>query len=86
MSDTQEPTAAQKKENIIKALTIAGFTENPEYLGMYSQINGNIKTVVDLTARTSAYLYDIINNKKITEDSSGLVVGVGLSIYTVNRI
>ena len=73
MSDTQEPTAAQKKENIIEALTTAGFTDNPEYPRMYYQINGNIKTVVDLTAGKSAYLYDIINNKKITEDSSGLL-------------
>jgi hypothetical protein len=73
MTDTQKPTAEQKNENIIKALTIAGFTENPEYPGMYAQINGNIKTVVDLTAGTSAYLYDIVKNKKITEDSSGLL-------------
>ena len=73
MNDTQELTAAQKKENIINALTIAGFTENPEYLGMYAHTNVNIKTVVDLTAGTSAYLYDIVKNNKITEDSSGLL-------------
>jgi len=76
MSDTQEPTVTQKKENIIKALGIAGFTENPEYPGMYEQINGNIKTVVDLTAGTSAYIYDIVNKCKITDitdDPDGLL-------------
>jgi len=62
-------TAEQKKEFVIEALGIAGFTENPEFPGMYAQINGNIKTVVDLTAGTSAYLYDIKNKAKIKGDN-----------------
>ena len=76
MNDTQEPTAAQKKENIIKALTITGFTENPEYPRMYAKINGNIKTIIDLTAGTSAYLYDIVNTCKITDDPDGILRAV----------
>lgn len=67
MTDMNEITPEQKKELVVEALGIAGFTENPEYPGMYAKINGNIKTVVDLTAGTSAYLYDISKKQKIID-------------------
>jgi len=74
-ADTQKPTANQKKENIIKALRIAGFTENTEYPGMYSKTNDDIKTIVDLTAGVSSYLYDITNKIKITGDDDAETLG-----------
>ena len=77
MNDTQEPTAAQKKENIIKALAIAGFTENTEYPGMYARESNNIRCVVDMTtASVSKYLYDVSKKRKIDDDPAGILIGV----------
>lgn len=70
MSD--QITADQEKEYIIKSLGIAEFTENSEYPGMYSKTNGNIRTVVDMTAGLSTHLYDIAKKEKIvTDDDAG---------------
>ena len=60
-----------KLEWIIRALGIAGFTEDTEYPGLYAQVNGNIKTVVDLTAGVSAYLYDRDKKQKLINDDDG---------------
>ena len=75
MSDTQEPTAAQKKENIIQALGIAGFTENPEYPGMYARDKGDIREIVDMTAGLSSHLYDIAKKQKILSDDATGTLG-----------
>ena len=72
MIDNITATPAQKKEQTIEALVIAGFTENEQYPGMYAQINDDIKTVVDLTAGVSLYLYDIKLKCKINDgDDAG---------------
>lgn len=72
MMNNMEPTPEQKNELIVQALGIAGFTENEQYPGMYAQINDDIKTVVDLTAGVSLYLYDIKLKCKINDgDDAG---------------
>ena len=72
MIDNMTATPAQKKEQTIEALVIAGFTENEQYPGMYAQINDDIKTVVDLTDGVSLYLYDIKLKCKINDgDDAG---------------
>lgn len=72
MSDNMTATPEQKRELIVQALGIAGFTENEQYPGMYAQINDDIKTVVDLTAGVSLYLYDIQLKCKINDgDDAG---------------
>jgi len=68
MNDTQEPTAEQKKEWTIEALNILGFNEQEQYPGMYSREMDNIRSVVDLTAGTSYYLYDIVKSCRIDGD------------------
>ena len=75
MNDTQEPTAAEKKENIIKALGIVEFTENPEYPGMYARDKGNIREIVDMTAGLSSHLYDIPKKQKILGDDATGTLG-----------
>lgn len=76
MNDTQEPTADQKKENIIEALKYIGFTENPDNRGMYSQDREDIRTVVDLTAGCHTYLYDTVKRTKIDGDVDGLLADI----------
>ena len=55
-----------KREWIVRALGIAGFTENPDFPGIYTQEHGMKKTVVDLTAGTSVYFME--NKKKVVLD------------------
>ena len=55
-----------KREWIVRALGIAGFTENPDFPGIYTQEHGMKKTVVDLTAGTSVYFME--NKQKVVLD------------------
>ena len=55
-----------KRERIVRALGIAGFTENPDFPGIYTQEHGMKKTVVDLTAGTSVYFME--NKQKVVLD------------------
>ena len=55
-----------KREWIVRALGIAGFTENLEFPGIYTQEHGMKKTVVDLTAGTSVYFVE--NKQKVVGD------------------
>lgn len=71
MRDNMTATPEQKNELIVEAMGIAGFTEDTEYPGLYAQVNGNIKTVVDLTAGVSAYLYDREKKQKLVNDDAG---------------
>lgn len=66
MTDNMTATPEQKKEQTIQALGIAGFTENPDFPGIYTQMHGMKKTVVDLTAGTSVYFME--NKQKVVGD------------------
>ena len=55
-----------KREWIVRALGLAGFTENPDFPGIYTQEHGMKKTVVDLTAGTSVYFME--NKQKVVFD------------------
>ena len=55
-----------KHEWIVRALGIAGFTENPDFPGIYTQEYGVKKIVVDLTAGTSVYFIE--NKQKVVLD------------------
>ncbi len=66
MNDNMTPTPEQKKEFTVKALGIAGFTENPDFPGIFTQEHGMKKTVVDLTAGTSVYFME--NKQKVVLD------------------
>jgi len=59
-------TAEQKKELTIKALEIAGFTENSEYKGVFTQEHGMKKIVKDLNIGGKSYF--LVDKKKVTED------------------
>lgn len=59
-------TAEQTKEFVIEALGIAGFTENPDFPGIYTMELGMKKVVVDTTAGTSIYF--LVNKQKVVED------------------
>ena len=66
MNNNMTATPEQKKELIVQALGIAGFTENPDFPGIYTQEHGMKKTVVDLTAGTSVYFME--NKQKVILD------------------
>ena len=66
MSDNMTATPEQKRELTIEALGIAGFTENPDFPGIFTQEHGMKKTVVDLTAGTSVYFME--NKQKVVLD------------------
>ena len=62
-----------KREWIVRAIGIAGFTENPDFPGIYTQEHGMKKIVVDLTdgqkdgpAKTSVYFME--NKQKVVFD------------------
>ena len=59
-------TPAQKKELTANALKIAGFTENSEYPGVFTQEHGMKKIVKDLNVAGKAYF--LVDKKKVTED------------------
>jgi len=59
-------TPEQKTELIVQALGIAGFTENPDFPGIFTQEHGMKKTVVDMTAGTSVYFME--NKQKVVID------------------
>lgn len=72
-----EPTAEQKKEWIIEALEMLGYTEQDQYLGMYSIEQGNVRSVVDLTVGRSTYLYDISKRCRVDgDDESGTLAAL----------
>lgn len=64
--DEMEPTDEQKKEWIIDALGIAGFTENSDYPGVYTQEHGMKKIVKDLNISGKSYF--LVDKKKVEED------------------
>jgi len=66
MTDDMTATPEQKKELRIKALGIAGFTENSEYPMVFTQEHGMKKIVKDLNAGGNAYF--LVDKKKVTED------------------
>ena len=66
MTDNMTATPEQKTELIIDALGIAGFTENPDFPGIYTQNYGAKKIVVDMTAGTSVYFME--NKQKVVTD------------------
>lgn len=66
MNDNMTATPEQKKELTIKALKIAGFTENSEYPGVFTQEHGMKKIVKDLNSAGKAYF--LVDKKKVTED------------------
>ena len=67
MNDNMEPTPAQKKEQTIEALVIAGFTEKENYQGMYTMEHGMKTVVVDLNVAPIKSYFNV-DGKKITED------------------
>lgn len=78
--DEMEPTAEQKKELIVQAIEILGFAENGDNKGMYSRDQGNIRSVVDLTAGRSAYLYNIVKKCRIEDDESGTLAALNQAL------
>lgn len=66
MGDNITATPEQKIELTIEALGIAGFTENPDFPGIFTQEHGMKKTVVDMTAGTSVYFME--NKQKVVLD------------------
>jgi len=66
MADNMTATPEQKIELSIKALKIAGFTENSEYPGVFTQEHGMKKIVKDLNIAGNAYF--LVDKKKVTED------------------
>ena len=67
MNDNMEPTPEQKRELIVQALGIAGFTEKENYQGMYTQEHG-MKTIVVNLNESPIKAYFNVGGKKITED------------------
>ena len=67
MSDDMTATPEQKKELIVKALGIAGFTEKEQFQGMYTQEHGQKTIVVNLN-ESPIKPYFNVDGKKITED------------------
>ena len=67
MTDNMIPTDAQKKEQTIEALGIAGFVEKENFQGMYTQEHG-LKTVVVNLNESPIKPYFNVDGKKITED------------------
>ena len=55
-----------KREWIVRALGIAGFTENLDFPGIYTQEHGMEKIVVNLTVGTSVYFIE--NKQKVLFD------------------
>ena len=66
MIDNMTATPEQKKEFTVKALGFAGFTENSEYPGVFTQEHGMKKIVKDLNIAGKAYF--LVDKKKVTED------------------
>ena len=66
MTDNMTATPEQKIELSIKALKIAGFTENSEYPDVFTQEHGMKKIVKDLNSADKAYF--LVDKKKVTED------------------
>ena len=66
MSDNMTATPEQKKELAAEALKIAGFTENSEYPGVFTQELGMKKIVKDLN--TGGKSYFLVDKKKVTDD------------------
>ena len=62
-----EPTPEQKRELIVQALGIAGFTEKENYQGMYTQEHG-MKTIVVNLNESPIKSYFNVDKKKVTED------------------
>ena len=60
-------TPAQKKEQTIEALVIAGFTEKEQFQGMYTQEHG-MKTIVVNLNESPIKSYFNVDKKKVTED------------------
>ena len=65
MTDNMTATPEQKKELIVDALEIAGFTKNKDF-PVYTQEHGMKTIVVDLTAGTSIYFS--VDKKKVVQD------------------
>ena len=59
-------TPEQKKELILEALVIAGFTENTEYPGIFTQEHGMKRIVKDLNIGCKSYF--LVDKKKVIED------------------
>ena len=66
MADNMTATPEQKRELIIEALVIAGFTENTEYPGVFTQEHGMKRIVNDLNIGHKSYF--LVDKKKVTED------------------
>ena len=66
MTDNMTATPEQKKELILEALVIAGFTENTEYPGVFTQEHGMKRIVKDLNIGCKSYF--LVDKKKVTED------------------
>ena len=60
-------TPAQKKEQTIQALGIAGFTEKEQFQGMYTQEHG-MKTIVVNLNESPIKAYFSVDKKKVTDD------------------
>ena len=67
MGDNITATPEQKKELIIEALGITGFTEKENYQGMYTMEHG-MKTIVVNLNESSIKPYFNVDGKKITDD------------------
>ena len=67
MNDDMIATPAQKKELIIEALRIAGFTEKENYQGMYTMEHG-LKTIVVNLNESPIKSYFSVDKKKVTDD------------------
>jgi len=66
MKDNMTATPEQKTELIVQALGIAGFTENTEYPGVFTQELGMKKIVKDLNIGRKTYF--LVDKKTVTED------------------
>ena len=66
MTDNMTATPEQKKELILEALVIAGFTENAEYPGVFTQEHGMKRIVKDLNIGCKSYF--LVDKKKVTKD------------------
>ena len=74
MIDNMTATPAQKKEQTIEALVIAGFTEKEQFQGMYTQEHG-MKTIVVNLNESPIKSYFNVDKKKVTEDDEHKTLG-----------
>ena len=75
MTDTQEPTAEQQDELIVKALGLYGF-EYSEFMGLHVKPHGDKQIVVDLKDGKHGIWFNVDKKAVRTDDNEGTLAKV----------